>query len=310
MTGTLPNLIMPGAQKSGTTYLAALLAQHPEIFVPEVKEPAHYLALLHSPVLRRNGIARDYAYADRDAYKRLFSEAGTASWRIDASTGYFVFDDIARTIAVDSPETRVICVLRQPSDRAWSAFVYHRQLGQDASNCFDAALDNEQALAATGTISQPLVETGHYARHIAGWREALGESNVLVIIFEEMRLDLQGQLDRITDWLGIARFRPDTESEKNVSHRPLTGWRGKIMSSIFGGRLGGLRMFLKAILPAGWRQSFRTRTRKLLRPKPGLDRVEQIAPDLRARLDAQYSDDISALEAMLGREITVWRRDQ
>lgn len=156
---TRPNTFLLGAPKCGTTSLAAWLAEHPDVFVSVPKEPAYFCP-------------RYGAHMSEAGYLGLFSRAGDAAIRIDASTQYLRSPDAIRAINAFDPEARFIVMARNPVDMvaawheqmifnaaedltdlrvAWDAMPARRRGEQIPPNCaFPENLDY-RAVCALGT---------------------------------------------------------------------------------------------------------------------------------------------------------------
>jgi hypothetical protein len=121
--GRLPDFLLIGAPKAGTTALHAALARHPELFLSRVKEPKYYLCGdSPPPAYKGPGDAhsnREWIW-QRQAYLDLFAEAGEDQ-RAGESTPFYLYNrDARRRIAADLPNARLVAVLRDPVDRAYS----------------------------------------------------------------------------------------------------------------------------------------------------------------------------------------------
>ncbi|RIK73273.1 MAG: hypothetical protein DCC67_18080, partial [Planctomycetota bacterium] len=115
----LPGALIIGAQKSGTSALAAYLAQHPRVLLAKQKELEFFGSDL------RYGYGLDW-YADQwpDGSRRLI--------RLEASPQYMIVPRAAARIRCDLPEVRLIALVRDPAERAYSAWqMYRRQLAED-----------------------------------------------------------------------------------------------------------------------------------------------------------------------------------
>ena len=304
----LPNLILPGAHKSGTTFLAALMAQHPGIFVPEVKEPAHFLAQTRCPVLWPDGTQRQYAYATPEAYRALYSNADPDTpYLLDASTGYFALADVAGAVRAACGTAKVICVLRQPAQRAWSAFLYHRQLGQERARSLEGALIAQAALEMHGTVPQPYLETGFYARHLGHWIALFGADNVHVVLFEDLRSTPQAELDRIFDFLGLPAAMVDVNVERNASAMRPAGWRRAVQLTLRGGvgRMG--QRLTRAVLSIEKRRILRERVGKLVAGGKRASQPEQLSAARFREITAVFDEDITELEQLIGRDLAHWK---
>lgn len=310
----LPNLIIPGAQKSGTTYLAQLLSQHPDIYLPTVKEPAHFLARHAKPLVKQNGTPQRLAYQDRKEYLGLYSGAQGEKYRLDASTGYFALPDVAQVIRNEIGDAKIICVVRQPVDRAYSAYVYHRQLEDTESDTFEEALAEQAKLAANEdvTIPQPYMGTGRYSEHIAAWKECFGDANVHVVFFDDLRESPQATCEAIFRFLDIESMEINPQVERNASHEPLTSWRKFILRASRGGvkAFTPISFILRAVLPPATRNRIRIAIKRNLRPPPGSNRPSKLSSEEHARYTREFHTEIDKLASMTGRTLDHWKAPQ
>lgn len=308
----LPNLIIPGVQKSGTTYLVALLAQHKDIFVPEVKEPAHFMAVVEDDIYTPNGVKRRFGYKPRADYEALFAQSGSATWRVDASTCYWSNPRISAEIAATCGPCKVVCVLRDPIERAHSAFVYHRQIGWEDNTSFDQALASEKAMVQSGKyLAQPYLKVGYYAQHLTAWRAQFGAENVHVVLFDDLKKDPQKSVNDLCDFLGIAHQDVNLEVEKNISFQALTGWKGRVMRSLTGGYSDtALFRLVRGVISPQMRHRLRETLRKKMRPNPGTSKPAPLHPEQRSVLTDLYREDIEALSVLIDRDLSHWTAPQ
>jgi hypothetical protein len=176
----MPEFLGIGAQKSGTTWLHANLATHPEVFLPEAKE-LHWLDW--------NWHRGPHAYAEwfRSAGARLAGEI-TPAYGIAPTTR---IDAAVRLM----PGVKVIYLLRDPIERAWSQAVvtlerYGTGLGSEAS-----------LLAHLG--SEPVIERSRHSRAIDRWSAFVPEERTFLGFFEEIADDPAALLERVLRFLGV-----------------------------------------------------------------------------------------------------------
>src|SRR5688572_19388263 len=123
-----PTFLVAGAGRCGTTGLVEGLRTHPDVFVTHPKEP-HYFALHGQTVDFKapgdQATINQVAVTDRDAYLALYDGAGNARARGDGSvsTLYYYQRAIPEILAVN-PEMRIVIMLREPVDRAFSSYQY------------------------------------------------------------------------------------------------------------------------------------------------------------------------------------------
>jgi hypothetical protein len=139
----LPSFCIIGAAKSGTTALFQYLAQHPQVFVSEPKEP-HFLAFANQrPSFRGpydKEIINERAVTDIAGYQRLFqnSQAFAAVGEASVSTLYYHQSSIPN-IQRYIPECKLMCILRNPVARAFSAYMYYVSLTRETVMDFGQA---------------------------------------------------------------------------------------------------------------------------------------------------------------------------
>ncbi|EPZ44556.1 hypothetical protein N007_10785 [Alicyclobacillus acidoterrestris ATCC 49025] len=146
----LPNFLVIGAAKAGTTALYRYLSQHPEVFMPSIKEP-NYFALANREVrfqgpgddrTNRSSITR---FAD---YQALFDEADGYQAVGEASPMYLYTADAANRIHDLIPNVKLIVILRDPVERAHSAYLHlRRDEREPLANFADAIAAEEERIA-------------------------------------------------------------------------------------------------------------------------------------------------------------------
>jgi hypothetical protein len=152
---TLPDFLMIGAQKSGTSAIYAYLSQHPQVFTSENKEPGFFAF----EGLQRSFAGPDDARAGRDIvrdlerYRRLFREVGDKARAGEASSIYLYAPQAAERIHHYIPNAKLIAVLRDPVDRAYSAYRHLVRDGRESLS-FEGGLPPSRAgRPRTGTRS-------------------------------------------------------------------------------------------------------------------------------------------------------------
>src|ERR1700739_2829575 len=116
----LPDFLVAGAPKSGTTALHAALAQHPGLYLSAVKEPKYFLTDGPPPTQGGPGDAKTYREHvwRRSDYEALFDPAPAGTLKGESTTLYLADLAAHRRIAALIPDAKLICVLRDPVDRA------------------------------------------------------------------------------------------------------------------------------------------------------------------------------------------------
>lgn len=214
---TIPDFVIVGAMKAGTTSMADILRGHPQIFIPALKEPNHFCDLENTFAFPHRAPSRlDYAVQTEAEYRALFSEAGNRLTG-EATAQYFVDPASPARIKAANPQARIIVSLRDPVGRAYSAYGYSAMKDFEPTS-FDAVCDTEIA----GGRQDHYVEFRYlysslYAQHLQRWYDHFGRDNVLVVFLE--RLSEPEEWQRIYDFLGVAPQEDAQTAERSNETR-------------------------------------------------------------------------------------------
>jgi sulfotransferase family protein len=239
---TDPTFIVIGGQKCGTTWMYAMLRQHPAVLTSRIKEVHYFDKLEHYS----KGI---------DWYRRQFPDAGGGTAVGEFTPNYLSpswdFDDIPALVARDYPFLRLIVSLRDPVERAISAYYHHIRAGRVLPA--DRILDVKD--------QHGIVTMGLYEQHLRQWRQYFAPDQMLCLIYEE---DLSDRwkcrtLQRICRHLGVDEaFHPEgltarfNERTSDAGRPPVRDFEREALQRIFlepSRRLAGL---LGRPLPWPW----------------------------------------------------------
>ena len=192
----LPDFLIVGAMKCGTTTLAAQLAAQDGVFMTTPKEP--------------NFFSDDDVWARGEGwYRGLFAEAADGDLKGEASTHYTKLPTYPATLermAALLERPRIVYMIRNPVERTVSHYIHEWTQGEMGG-------DPVEAFAA----HPELVAYGRYGMQIAPYIERFGAENVFLTSLEQLRADGQGELDRIGAFLGRPLFWKDDLGAQNVS---------------------------------------------------------------------------------------------
>lgn len=315
----VPDFVVIGAAKAGTTSLYALLDRHPDIFMPAVKEPEFF--------------ARDELYAQGIAtYAEAFAAARPDQRVGEASTLYSLspfFPDTPARIAAHLPEVRLIYVLRDPVARAYSYYVQIIKNYQNVTG--DAAVhrsfedfvdpDRHSRAAPRARVFSPanahLPDTpelclagSDYLAQIEAYLAHFPRAQMLFLKFEDFVRDRPAALRKITDFLDVDPL-PDTVFDEegvtqNVAEDHFRRWGDRVAVDRLRARSGGL-WGARRLVPAGLRRWLRD---GLARRMPQ-DRAHVPPPMLdttRSHLAARYGAQRAALAELTGLDLEDWSK--
>lgn len=201
----VPNLVLPGPSKTGTTSLFWYLAQHREVCRSSTKETLHFTPLSETEA---DADGRLPSLAD---YRGYFLHYAGERYLMESSPRYFHGGSrLAAGLAATLPDVRVLVTLRDPVTRTWSLFRYAKsRFFVPAEQTFEEYVEHCAALDAAGepqtAVNRPYwsFPGGRYADYLPAWLEALPPDRVRVVFFEQMVRDVPGTLRGICRWLGI-----------------------------------------------------------------------------------------------------------
>lgn len=275
----LPSFLITGAQRSGTTSLFQVLRRHPQIYMPDVKEVNFFF---HDNHYRRGA----------EHYQSFFADAPKDAKAVgEASPGYICKPGTAQRIHGLLPQAKLICVLRNPVDRAYSQYWDNRRfLAEHLSfeQAIEVALTPEYRHGERGYFSR-----GAYINYIEEYLELFGREQMLVLVFDDMKQYPEAVFSRCFNFLGV-----DHAFRCPQMHRPSNSsmvWDNPLHS-----------FFLKnnryqKFVPRHWIKLL-CKGELIKRKYPPMD------PATRSRLVEFYRPFNRRLEDFLGRNLDSWNR--
>lgn len=293
-TLTVPDIYIIGTQKSGTTTLYHWLTQHPQLY--------------------GHPLAKDYGYfglsqTDKDQlhqFLRFQRDSPPESQTIggEANAMYTAFGPQRMRNLI--PSAKLIAILRNPVDRAFSAYAYAVERMME-TRTFAQAIHEELAEMVyehEDALQRDYLGHGNYARQLQEVYKYYRRDQVKVLIFEELREKPEKVLVETFQFLGVTNdFKPNM----SVKNETKGGLRYPWLAPIIYGRPSNelIRKTGKLLIP----YSLRTGIRRKLET---WNRVEKNKPEFTAEakslLEDYYKAEIQELELLLNKEITEWRK--
>jgi hypothetical protein len=296
----LPDFLVIGTAKAGTTSLYQYLKSHPEVYLSPIKEPRYFAHPEVRPAFvgpLRN-LPRVWKIED---YRRLFEARTTELVAGEMSPQYLYHECSPGAICKLIPKAKLIAILRDPADRAFSHFCHNRRDGIESLADFAAALAVEdERIAQNWWPAFHYRHRGYYAQQLKRYLRLFPREQLLILVYDDMVADCPEVLKRICAFLGVDESHSfDTTVRYNVS------WgmpHGRLIHSGLKSALPAKRL-IRAMLPARMRENLsRMASTVLMRRKPGLD------PSLREQLVSQFKPDILELQKIIGRDLSPWLR--
>jgi hypothetical protein len=288
----MPNYLLIGAMRSGTTALNEFLGQHPDIYVSPYKEPNYFaFAGTRAPEL----VEESPSITDRDEYLELFAGA-TGERRIgEASHSYLYYPGSAQRIRDALDDVQIVCILRHPASRAFSHFMFHVRNGSEEMPGFRAGLAAEEDRIRAGRHFGHYVNRGFYARQLKEYFEVFPRDSIRVHIYDDLASRPLWLVQDIYAFLGVdPTFEPDVSIRRNPSGVPRSGRLHDFLV-----RWNPVKKRVQPLLPRSlYRLATWIRDRNLIRP--------ELDPDIRRELIEVFRADIAELERLLDRDLSGW----
>lgn len=299
-----PDFLVVGAPKAGTTALHAALAQHPQVFTSTPKEPKYWLCDdAPPPAWRGPGDAhsqQEWIWR-RDEYERLFEPAQPHQVRGESTPFYLWSRGAHRRLADSLPDVRLIAVVRDPIDRAYSNWMHLWSDGLEPEADFVRAFERQDERVAAGWAPfWRYRELGLYGEQLEHLFRHVARDRVLVLRYRDVIDDPRATIDRACRFLGIAEGLVDSIPRDNSRTFVEPGWRPRIVGPVvrLGARLGAFappRLWRAASVPLVG-----------LLSGPGESDRPHLDPAQRRRLLPAFADDVALLSRLTGEDFDDW----
>ena len=279
-----------GAARCGTTSLYHYLKQHPQVFLPNIKELNHFsqvesldkedYELPKDETLHHTKIVKDF-----EAYSGLFQNAEKNQLKGDISPSYLWKKETARRIYDHNPEAKIIVSLRNPIHRAFSHYLMNVAVGYESLEGFEAALKaDKNDIWGGGNL---YLEWSSYFEGLKEFIDYFGRDNVLILLFEDWIKDKPAMLKKLFSFLEInTEVSIDLEEQFNQKK----GYKHLKTLNFF--RNPKLKQPLKKLLPKDLLGSLK----KLLFKPQNIE--EELCPELSESLQASFYEEIVQLEEL------------
>lgn len=297
-----PDFFIVGAAKAGTTAVWTMLRHHPQVFLPATKEPGYFACV--------NGIARpksgpydpDYISrmtTDPAAYGDLYRNADGRLCG-DVSPVYLTHDAVPGRIAAARPDARIVILLRDPVERAFSQYLHHLRDGLEPCASFEAALTAEPDRTRQGwSWGHRYAGNGHYAAMIRRYHKAFPRRQILVLDYQTLQNDPQLFWQRVCAHLAIKALPLPEIGWVNATTglATVSAWPG-VTRRIH--HPGPAQSLLKKAIPRTLRSLIRQQLDRAGRPVPVL------SEDTRRKLARRYLPERPLVEALTGLHLSHW----
>ena len=274
---TLPNFLVLGPGRSGTTSLYYWLREHPQIYMnPVIVEAATNEACYYASNIQR-------AVTTQEDYERLFDGVTTEKAIGEVCPAYFSSPVAREAILAALPVVKLIATLRNPADRAYSFW----------------SLLGTPGVSAEDGIRQGFhgYDNGFYSVDLRQWFERFPRENIRIILFDDLVSRPDDVMRGIFEFLDVD---PAVKVSTHITHNASGTIRYPRVKR-------ALDLGLKLAYPLVPRRFKGKRAARLLE-RPLMRKPAPISPELRSRLLDEYQDDILETSRLIGRDLSHWLR--
>jgi Sulfotransferase family len=303
--GYRPDVLIIGAPKAGTSAMHGALAKHPQIYASPIKEPKYYMCW-DSPPPSYSGPGDAHSNKEwiwrRADYDALFRDAPEGALRLESTPFYLYLPGARRRIAAELPEAKLIVIVRDPIDRAYSNWMHLWVDGLEPIPEFVDAWHAEDSRVAAGWAPfWHYRRLGRYGEQLADLFELVERDRVFVLRYWQLVSHPQETLNRVAGFLGIAEYHVATIPPDNARPFVEPGLRTSMLGRVIrAGAAAGSNA-----PPQVWRRASKPLL-NLLR-HGGSTQRPKLAPEERTALLGDCLDDIALLEQTLGQSFEDWR---
>ncbi len=279
MAPRLPDFVVAGVRKAGTTWLDTCLRSHPQLYLSRMTKELYFFDRYYS---------RGLAW-----YGSHFVEAPHGTLVGDVSPSYFAHEDAPSRLVRDLPEARVLILLRDPIQRASSDFVHYWSKGDLPKN----ATFTEACAKIPSIISESM-----YAKHISRWLLQIPPEHLKLFVIEDGRADPVSFVSEVYKYLDIdsAYVSPHVTDRVNEARRPRSHHMASAaVRTARSLHHHGLHRVVEVANSLGLSKVVMAPAHRTQIPR------EILTPPERHELERLFTPDVLQLSALMGRDLTL-----
>lgn len=290
---TMPNFLIIGAPRSGTTSLHIYLQQHPQVFMSKMKELRFFA--FEGETLNFcgpcDGLVNKESITSIESYQAQFKNV-TDQLAIGESSPIYLWwpTNVPDRIYHHLPDVKLIAIFRNPIERAYSDFLNMRQLGWEPEQDFAKALAEEDNRIEEGWGPfYRYKKKGFYYANLERYFQVFNKAKIRLYLYEDLRKNTGKLVRDLFQYVGVDDgYMPDVEKVYNASNRIPKTFYGKVLNKL------GKYEFLKPMHPA----IERAKKKELASPPMPLE--------IRKQLVETYRKDILKFQELINRDLSHW----
>ncbi|WP_346292269.1 sulfotransferase domain-containing protein [Sphaerothrix gracilis] len=293
-SASMPNFIIFGAMKAGSTSLCNYLRQHPDVYISPKKEPNYFLPPDSFDITQPKRIKTLEAY--QHFFQRSPAKVQDEKAIGEASVSYLCHEQSPRLIRAAIPDVKLIAVLRNPVSRAYSHYLFLRRKELETAATFAEALEADE------NRPQPFgyFQKGLYGHYLQNYFSCFERSQIRIYLFDDFKQDTLALTQDIFRFLEVdPSFAPETSAKDAVSGIPHNQTLYNFIHQPHPLK-SAIKPFIQPFFSAEKRRALWTKAVEASLSKPKLE------TDVKQRLRQRYRKDILQLQALIDRDLSGW----
>jgi hypothetical protein len=297
----LPNFIIVGAAKCGTTSLDRYLKQHPDIYMCPVKEPYFFSFMNEKPNFLgpHDTAVNNVIVSDIRVYKSFFKDVQNQKAIGECSNSYLFFENTPPRIKKFIPDCRIIIILRDPIERTYSHYRQAVMIGHEELS-FEEALEKEHERKENGwRWHYQYIAQSMYYQQVKRYFDLFDRKQVFVGLFEDLKADPANFTKEILVFLGVDPIVEHINFEKhNVSGIPKSKWLHNFLHG---------PNWLKTITKPFTPKKLRTQIYQVLyKQSYDFNSVPAMNQETREKLKKVFREDVEKLSQLIDKKLDKW----
>jgi hypothetical protein len=314
-SGRAPDFFIVGQPKSGTTALYEILRRHPQIYMPELKEPVFLASDLRAGLRRSTVRARPQTL---EAYLSLFAPATAQQRAGEASALYLWSHAAAANIADLQPAARIIAILREPASFLRSLHLQlvqdHSETESDLGKALALEQDRREGRRIPPECPRPAAllysDYVRYVEQLRRYHDVFPRDQVLVLIYDDFRADNESTVRSVLRFLDVDDTQPIETTEANASVRLRSRQLDDVVQGLSTGR-GPLTRMIKAPVKTLTSQRMRHGALKLARRRLLYGAPQPPHDSVMLELRERYKQEVASVSEYLDRDlVSLWGYDK
>ncbi|ACK68796.1 sulfotransferase [Gloeothece citriformis PCC 7424] len=299
----LPNFLIVGAAKAGTTSLHYYLKQHPDIYMPsQTKETFFFSGFTPEMFPGQGNQYAQLAITSLEKYQELYEEVGNEKAIGEACVAYLYYHDltIPRILEILGRDVKIIISLRNPVDRAYSNYLHHIREKWEPLSFLDAIKAENWRKEQGWWWGFQYIPVGYYYNQVKAYLDVFGREQTLIILYDDLSKDGLEVMNKIFHFLEVdTSFVPDLSIRHNISST-LTLSRNQSLGK-FLNEPNPVKRKIKTMLPYKiYQQLIKSLT------EINTYNAHPLSSKIRNQIIPFYREDIQKLQDLIGRDLSLW----